>query len=258
MSEATDLPRCFRGESTRSQESSLKGRIAKYYDDEHRHRERSHPEWMSRIYYSRFRGMVLEVGCGKLATPYPEYVGVDISREALRELAQGRVQCVLADGENLPFRDGGFDTVCSHDLLPHDPNPEILLSEMVRVSASQILIVSPNYVHGKRFARDLGLGEWIGLVYTWRKSRDERPARLQHPLVYSSQCGKDAAAVSAINLRFVEEILERLGARVEISTSFMYDWAGIVKGGFLRRFLIGLPLLKYLGPMMCVVARKQR
>ena len=86
---------------------------------------------------------VLDVGCGtgllarylvERATPPPTLVGIDFSREMLRQ-GRGRPTLpVQADMEALPFRDGTFDAVVSITAFRVIPADErLILAEMARV-----------------------------------------------------------------------------------------------------------------------------
>jgi len=96
--------------------------------------------------FGNYRGKrVLEVGCGvgidlmEFAKGGAEVVGIDVSdrsvlcaKEGLR-LFKLAGETVVADAENLPFRDGVFDHTYSYGVLHHTPNTEKSISEMRRV-----------------------------------------------------------------------------------------------------------------------------
>ena len=212
---------------------------------------------MEKVFYNEFSGQVLEIGCGKIEPPYSDYVGVDLSKEALRQIIRKGVSCVLADGENLPFQDETFDTVCCHDVLPHDPDPMLLLKEMVRVTRDKVIIISQNFVLNKKSWRQLNFLDWIELGFRMLTNNYAIVERLETNLEYSPSSGKGAAAVSAVNLAFVRKILKEGGVHLMKSNSFMYDEAGLVRGNWLRNQIIRLPFFEHLGPMIYVIARKK-
>ncbi len=106
----------------------------------------------------RASGRLLDVGVGDrpyaaLFAPHVvRYVGLEyppacdnlnpgISERLLR--AQGLVD-VWGDGHHLPFRDGGFDTVLSTEVLEHVPDPDrcvAQLSRMLRPGGTLLLTV---------------------------------------------------------------------------------------------------------------------
>jgi ubiquinone/menaquinone biosynthesis C-methylase UbiE len=86
---------------------------------------------------------VLDVGCGTGALAYAiaplvgEVVGVDSSEEylaAAREDAPDNCTFVHGDGEALPFDYGDFDLVGCLRVLHHVARPELVVSEIVRVT----------------------------------------------------------------------------------------------------------------------------
>ena len=70
-------------------------------------------------------------------------VAVDIDPSVLTSL-RDEIEVVLADGENLPFRDSVFDLVLSISLLEHLKNPERSIREHFRVSRSFVSFQIPN------------------------------------------------------------------------------------------------------------------
>ena len=98
-------------------------------------------------------GSVLDVGCGDglllqmLAQKGIQAQGVDISDVAVKECNKKGFTVQKNDftTDLLPFEKGSFDTVIALDVLEHVYNPEKLLSEMNRVSKSNIVISVPNF-----------------------------------------------------------------------------------------------------------------
>jgi SAM-dependent methyltransferase len=88
---------------------------------------------------------VLEVGCGagvdlaRFAKGGAIVTGVDLSSAAIAlaqaNLAQQGLTADLrvADGEQLPFADGGFDFVFAHGVVQYTANPQRLVDEVRRV-----------------------------------------------------------------------------------------------------------------------------
>lgn len=98
-------------------------------------------------------GTVLDVGCGDglllqmLKEQGIEAKGVDISDVAVEVCTQKGFTVLKNDftTDALPFGEGSFDTVIALDVLEHVYNPEKLLSEMHRVSNSDVVISVPNF-----------------------------------------------------------------------------------------------------------------
>lgn len=68
---------------------------------------------------------------------------------------------VSCDASHLPFREKIFGEVCCFDVIEHVVNPWLLLKELYRVAASQVIIKCPHR-YGERI-----VGSWKDLV--WRK-----------------------------------------------------------------------------------------
>jgi SAM-dependent methyltransferase len=101
---------------------------------------------------SRVRGLLgpftgnevaLDSGCGTgsfafaLAPHVAEVVGVDVRDEyldAARAAAPGNVRLVEGDATALPFGYAQFDIACSHRVLHHVRRPELVVSELARVT----------------------------------------------------------------------------------------------------------------------------
>ena len=54
-----------------------------------------------------------------------------------------QVQCVRADGEYLPFRDGAFNLVFCNSVIEHVPNPDALAGE-IRGTGRRFFVQTPN------------------------------------------------------------------------------------------------------------------
>jgi ubiquinone/menaquinone biosynthesis C-methylase UbiE len=91
--------------------------------------------------------LLLDVGCGtgaasRAASPEVDLVvGVDLAPEMIRratELATAvaNVRFLVADSEQLPFRDGAFTAVLCSNSFHHYPDPLRAVREMGRVLAS--------------------------------------------------------------------------------------------------------------------------
>lgn len=97
-------------------------------------------------------GRVLDFGCGEgvmydmLLSKKVDYVGVDISEEAVRKcrIKGAKAQVITMIDEKLPFGDDEFDYIIMLDVLEHSLEPEKFLAEAKRV-AKNIIISVPNF-----------------------------------------------------------------------------------------------------------------
>ncbi len=86
----------------------------------------------------RAGGRVLENGCGvgtyleRLAPVAKTAVGLEIEHERARQARQASPRVACAAGEALPFPDGCFDLVLSHEVLEHVQDDRLAAAEMAR------------------------------------------------------------------------------------------------------------------------------
>jgi len=99
-------------------------------------------QWKRKILTSIIppRSKILDVGCGKLSATFPltkksKITGIDISKKALELIPDNYVKKIQLDlnGNNLPFKNEGFDVVLLMDVLEHLIDPERIVRESVRV-----------------------------------------------------------------------------------------------------------------------------
>lgn len=115
----------------------------------------------------RIHGHVLENGCGigmyveHLEPLAGNVIGLEYDFERTREAHRQSDKIVCAAGEGLPFPEGSFDLILSHEVLEHVQDDRRAVQEMVRVlrSGGRAVIFVPNrgypfethgiYWHGK-------------------------------------------------------------------------------------------------------------
>lgn len=105
----------------------------------------------------RLAGRVLENGCGvgqyveKLAGQAGEVIGLEYdferaaqARERVKALPKVRILC--AAGEELPFPEGSFSLILSHEVLEHVLDDRQAVAEMVRVlePGGRMIVFAPN------------------------------------------------------------------------------------------------------------------
>jgi SAM-dependent methyltransferase len=95
---------------------------------------------------------VIDVGCGvgmyvrQMAAEARESVGVEIDWARAREARAAGVAVVSAAAEDLPFADGTFDVLLSHEVLEHVRDDRAAMREAVRVLApgGRAVVFVPN------------------------------------------------------------------------------------------------------------------
>jgi SAM-dependent methyltransferase len=102
--------------------------------------------WRYQLVSSYCIGKVLDVGCGlgglrQFLAP-ERYLGCDFSG--------GDMHCSAYE---LPFDDGGFDTVVLCEILEHLGLPQRAVEEAARVSARRVIVTVPNDYSLVRLAR---------------------------------------------------------------------------------------------------------
>ena len=127
---------------------------------------------------------VLDVGCGRghvggfVERRGGRYVGMDLL------VSRRGFTMVLADGADLPFRDGAFDAVFCVDAFEHFPDPVQAAREFRRVLAPGgfVFLSAPNYSNVAGFVKKAA--ETFGRYEknTWAPFRHWQPQELEHAL----------------------------------------------------------------------------
>jgi SAM-dependent methyltransferase len=103
------------------------------------------------------KGNVLDVACGAgyLSVLFGNYVGMDVSREALRLAKKhSHADFVRADASHVPFRSGAFSTCISYDAIEHFIDPGKVVGEIRRVAPLGIVALVDFSSYYRFFAYD--------------------------------------------------------------------------------------------------------
>jgi SAM-dependent methyltransferase len=86
----------------------------------------------------RERGWVLDNGCGvgayleHLSEIAERAIGLEYDIARAAEAGNRSLEVLSARGERLPFRDGSFDLILSHEVIEHVDNDRAAVAEMIR------------------------------------------------------------------------------------------------------------------------------
>jgi SAM-dependent methyltransferase len=97
---------------------------------------------------------ILDVGCGvgmymRAFRQFTSHIfGVEVERERARE-ASAYGEVAQSPGETLPFPEGSFDLVLSHEVIEHAEDDQSLVTEMVRVlkPGGRLALFCPNRLY---------------------------------------------------------------------------------------------------------------
>lgn len=100
----------------------------------------------------RLHGRVLEDGSGvgvyleRISLTACQTVGLEVEFERTRQSHQRVDQVVCAAGENLPFPDGYFDLILSHEVIEHVKDDREVVGEIVRTlrPGGRLVLFCPN------------------------------------------------------------------------------------------------------------------
>lgn len=161
----------------------------------------------------RIRGRILENGCGvgmyvqKLSALGGSVVGLEYDFDRSQDAHQHSPHILSAAGEYLPFSDGSFDLVLSHEVLEHVQDDRLAAREIARVlrPGGRAVIFVPNRgypfeTHGIYWNKRYHFGN-IPLVNYLPRSWRNRLA--PHVRVYSSRDMVDLFA--GLGTRIVEK-----------------------------------------------------
>jgi ubiquinone/menaquinone biosynthesis C-methylase UbiE len=136
-------------------------------------------------------GLVLDLGCGtgahtiRLARRGYKVVSVDLTHpgalSARRRLeAEGYTpMTVVADAEQLPFKDGAVDTVWAALLLHHFPVLDKLPKEMRRVTRRRLVTFEPNSGNFLTWFAFNVVNQVWGLKTTTKNQRSLNPGKIE-------------------------------------------------------------------------------
>lgn len=114
-----------------------------------------------------------------------EVTGVDLSdamlkvasRNAQTEGVHDKIKFTKGDAKRLPFDDGTYDAVFCHNMLHHIPEPDTLVTEMVRVMKKDGALIIRDLKRHSRFITELHVN-LLGLTYNRLMKKEYRESIL--------------------------------------------------------------------------------
>jgi SAM-dependent methyltransferase len=103
------------------------------------------------------KGKVLDIACGAgyLSVLFGDYVGMDVSEEALLLAKKNsNADYVRADASHVPFKNGAFSACISYDAIEHFIDPDKVVGEIRRVASHGIVALVDFSSYYRFFAYD--------------------------------------------------------------------------------------------------------
>ena len=151
----------------------------------------------------RERGWVLDNGCGvgvyleRLSMVAERAIGLEFDIARVAEAGERSLEVLSARGEWLPFTDGSFDLILSHEVIEHVDNDQASVAEMVRalrapsgeIPGGRLVLFVPNRgypfeTHGIFWRGQYRFGNYPLVNYLPRATRDRLAP---HVRVYSGR-----------------------------------------------------------------------
>lgn len=176
---------------------------------------------------------VLDVGCGvgqvmgRLAAAGFDPYGVDVCAPNIQRAKTVSPHCELYDGKTLPFANDFFASAGSFNVLEHVEEPELFISELVRVTkvGGPVVISSPNFFrvigwrdyHPKMRGLSNKLANWKRLRQkAWQIKHEPQSVHFDHmKAIVKEPFTADDDAIIATNALEMAFFLEKYGCKVE-------------------------------------------
>lgn len=212
-----------------------------FFEALERHRRRFHPFLEPMVDFNASQGKkVLEIGCGlgtdsvSFAKAGADVTAIDLAPDAVKltqehlEFAGVRGNVMVADAENLPFRDRAFDIVYSFGVLHHTPDIEKAVKEIHRVlKPNGRVILMLYHKHSRAYYLRILLLNGILKGYLFSMSRQD--------VLNRSTDGPDNPISRVYTRKTARELLKGFDCEVMKATYFHYSTVNFPL--FLRRIV---------------------
>lgn len=215
-----------------------------------------------------------DLGCGpgfliqSQLLRFEEVVGLDISKEMIRVCkAKGLSNCaffIMADAENLPFRNGVFDIVTMRAALHHIPSVSKCFREIYRVLGEEGIMYVDHEPNSRQVAGFIKKLKIIPKFVDDLRVRKHGNGQSSHnPLFPPEYRIADVHESEGFSSREVRTKLTSIGfSRAKTRghhTSFMYLYrlpSPLNSLSLIDRLLDSLPFVKHISSHICIWARK--
>lgn len=144
-----------------------------------------------------------------------------------------RLEFLVADAQDLPFRDNWFNFCFSQNAFEHIPDPERALRELIRVTQPGglvYLMFDPLWTadSGSHFLHYIG-EPWAQLIET-----DEQIAeRMRQAGASSAEIGSYRGHMNRRDLSYYREMFTRVTEELNVKMLIRHEWSGCVDDSFL-------------------------
>ncbi len=153
------------------------------------------PEWKRLQDYLQKSQRIIDLGCG--ANPHPRaIVGVDaflapVQRSLgygqwidIKNFKKRRIEFILANLTNLPFRDKSFDFAYAHHVFEHLDDPVGACKEMCRIARAGVIITPSIFAElafGRPYHRWMVAARGHTIIFIEKTKAEDRPFG-EHPI----------------------------------------------------------------------------
>lgn len=213
----------------------------------------------------------LACGTGQLISRqkhvFEQVIGLDISKEMIRACkAKGlgnKAHFLVADAENLPFRDCMFDIVTMHAALHHLPSPSSCFKEMHRTLVEEGIIYIDHEPNSKRIStlrKTKGVLYLLGKLLARKHNNQQSCTNQLFPPEYWMADIQDAQGFTPRCIQMQLESIGFCGVEIRYHNTFSDLFSRLPTPlnelSLVDELLDNLPLVKYLSPHICVRAKK--
>jgi ubiquinone/menaquinone biosynthesis C-methylase UbiE len=144
------------------------------------------------------------------------------------QLPLEKLEFLMADAQNLPFRDNWFDFCFSHNAFEHIPDPEMALRELVRVTQPGglvYLMFDPLWTadSGSHFLHLIG-EPWAHLIET----DDQIAQRMMDAGASSTEIASYRTHMNRRSIAYYRDMFTRVTQELDVKILIRHEWSGSI------------------------------